>query len=169
MVQFKWLRRKEFKFYCETSLNAINGRLLTFPRRQVHLEGAEQGLFLSRDQRSLYNVDRLTGRPWWTKDSTTYGPFFDLLESQWQVIREEGVGLLSLSKPEGFTDEAENLRDTGDWKQFELFARGKKNNRHCDKVAMRSMTTGTRSGIPVYFSFYFKRTLIQFRFPGRVP
>lgn len=93
-------------------------------------------MFLSRDQRSLYNVDRLTGRPWWDKESTTYSAFFDLLEANWWQIRDEGVALLNLQAPEPvFIDEAENLKDSGDWKQFELFSRGRKNVQHCMKVS----------------------------------
>ncbi|KAL1396198.1 hypothetical protein pipiens_001256 [Culex pipiens pipiens] len=33
-----------------------------------------------------------------------------------------------------FKDEAENLRDTGDWKQFELFARGNRIANNCAKA-----------------------------------
>ena len=91
-------------------------------------------MFLSRDQRSLYNVDHLTGRPWWSKQETTYAEFFDRLESLWEDIRDEGVSLLSLTSPEGFVDEAENLRDVGDWKQYELYSQGRRNSAHCQKV-----------------------------------
>lgn len=38
--------------------------------------GVKEGLFLSRYQRSLYNVNRLKGQPWWTKKETTYESFF---------------------------------------------------------------------------------------------
>ena len=101
----------------------------------MYTEGEKEGVFLSREQRSLYNVDRLTGQPWWDKEATTYGPFFDLLEANWLQIREEGVKLLSqTAAPEGFVDEAEKLKNTGDWKQFELFAQGRKNENHCNKV-----------------------------------
>lgn len=55
---------------------------------------------------------------------TTYKD--DLMEIQkyWQLIRDEGLKLLT--KEGTFTNEAENLKDTGDWKQFELYARGMK-------------------------------------------
>lgn len=101
---------------------------------QVYADGETEGVFLSRHQRSLYNVDRLTAKPWWSKDSTPYGPFFDLLEANWRQIRDEAVALMSLQAPEGFADESEKLRNTGDWKQYELFAQGKKNVQHCSKV-----------------------------------
>lgn len=80
-------------------------------------------------------MDRLTARPWWDKSSTTYGEFFDRLEANWEQIRDEGVALLSLEPPQGFLDEAENLRETGDWKQFELIGRGKKNVPNCNRVS----------------------------------
>ena len=38
--------------------------------RKTYAEGARQGVFLSEWQRSSYNVDRLTGRPWWTAEQT---------------------------------------------------------------------------------------------------
>jgi len=102
--------------------------------RQVYIEGEAEGVFLSRDQRSLYNVDHLTGRPWWDKESTTYASFLNDLESRWQTIRDEGVALLTLDPPHGFFDESENLRDTGKWQQFELFSRGRKNVNNCNKA-----------------------------------
>nr|CAH0104148.1 unnamed protein product [Daphnia galeata] len=102
--------------------------------QKVYADGEKEGVFLSHQQRSLYNVDRLTGKPWWDKESTTYGPFFDLLEANWRQIRNEGVALLTLEAPEGFADESEKLRNSGDWKQFELFAQGKKNAAHCTKT-----------------------------------
>ena len=55
---------------------------------------------------------------------------------------DEGVALLNLQASEPvFADEAENLRDTGDWKQFELFSRGRKNVQHCMKVSSRFLTS----------------------------
>lgn len=101
---------------------------------QIYADGEKEGVFRSHDQRSLYNVDRLTAQPWWDKEATTYGPFFDLLEANWRQIRNEGVALLTLETPEGFANESEKLRDSGDWKQFELFAQGRKNAAHCTKV-----------------------------------
>lgn len=44
------------------------------------------------------------------------------LEENWKIIRDEGLSALKAQT--GFEDEAESLRDTGSWKQFELFARG---------------------------------------------
>jgi aspartate beta-hydroxylase len=43
------------------------------------------------------------------------------LQDNWQKIREEGVAVLANKL---FKDEAENLRDVGNWQQFELYARG---------------------------------------------
>ncbi|CRL03308.1 CLUMA_CG016204, isoform D [Clunio marinus] len=96
--------------------------------REVYKKGAKIGLFLSEHQRSLYNVDHLKSTPFWTKVQTTYKD--DLMEIQkyWQLIRDEGLKLLS--EDGRFSNEAENLKDTGDWKQFELFARGRK-TKHC--------------------------------------
>jgi len=43
------------------------------------------------------------------------------LQDNWQRIREEGLAVLSNKM---FKDETENLRDIGNWQQFELYARG---------------------------------------------
>lgn len=40
--------------------------------KEVYDDGAAKKLFLSRDQRSLYNVDRLTGKPWWDPEELPY-------------------------------------------------------------------------------------------------
>jgi len=101
---------------------------------QVYDKGVEKGLFLNRYQRSLYNVDRLTSRPVWTKDQTTHQEFFRKLEENWEVIRDEGVALLSEPIQDGYRAEAENLRDTGEWKQYELYSRGRKITANCVKA-----------------------------------
>jgi aspartate beta-hydroxylase len=46
---------------------------------------------------------------------------FRKLQDNWQQIREEGLIVLANKI---FKDEAENLKDTGNWQQFELYARG---------------------------------------------
>jgi aspartate beta-hydroxylase len=101
--------------------------------QKVYQKGAKIGVFLSEYQRSLYNVDRLKSTPFWSKVQTTYKD--DLMEIQkyWQIIRDEGLKLLS--KDGVFANEAENLKDTGDWKQFELFARGVK-TKQCNLAPM---------------------------------
>lgn len=101
--------------------------------REVYRKGTANGLFLSEYQRSLYNVERLQSRPIWQKAETGDAQkYFDVLEQNWERIRDEGLSVLS--KDGYFTDESENLRDTGDWKQFDLFARGRKVQRHCEKT-----------------------------------
>lgn len=88
---------------------------------------------MSEYQRSLYNVDRLVSTPFWTKVQTTYKN--DLMEIQkyWQIIRDEGLKLLG--EDGVFTNEAENLKESGDWKQLELFARGQK-TKYCKLAPM---------------------------------
>lgn len=41
---------------------------------KVYEEAVKEGLFLSVYQRSLYNVENLTGKPWWDPQSTKYAP-----------------------------------------------------------------------------------------------
>lgn len=92
--------------------------------KEVYRKGAKLGLFLSENQRSLYNVDRLKSKPFWTKVDTTYKDEFTEIYKYWQVIRDEGLKLLS--RDGLFINEQENLKDIGDWKQFELYSRGAK-------------------------------------------
>ena len=47
-----------------------------------------------------------------------------MLETNWQTIRDEGLAQLDMEKG-AFMPEEENLRETGDWKQFTLYQRGK--------------------------------------------
>lgn len=102
--------------------------------REVYRKGAQLGLFLSEHQRSLYNADsRITGRPWWTPQQTTYQKYLTLLENNWQTIRDEGLAQLN-KKTGSFLPEEENLRETGDWQQFTLYQRGKKDEENCKKV-----------------------------------
>ncbi|CAH0774024.1 unnamed protein product [Bemisia tabaci] len=99
---------------------------------KVYEIGVKRGMFRSLYQRSLYNIDRLVSRPWWTLEQTTYASFFRKLEENWQIIRNEAQALLT--KNGEFVDEAEKLRSVGDWKQFELFARGRKIHDNCRKA-----------------------------------
>lgn len=98
---------------------------------KVYEEGVSYNLFLSKYQRSLYNIRRLKGQPWWEKTETPYKTLYTVLEKNWQQIRDEG--LAALNKKNTFQNESENLKDTGDWKQLELFARGQKNVDNCRK------------------------------------
>lgn len=99
---------------------------------EIYRKGALMKLFPSEYQRSLYNVKHLKPQPFWTKTETMYAKYFDILEQNYEKIREEGLG--ALNDKGYFVDEAESLKDVGDWKQFELFARGNKNMKNCQKA-----------------------------------
>ncbi|KAH3748979.1 hypothetical protein DPMN_183468 [Dreissena polymorpha] len=47
-----------------------------------------------------------------------------MLENNWETIRDEGLAQLDQTTG-SFSPEEENLRETGDWKQFTLYQRGK--------------------------------------------
>lgn len=99
---------------------------------QVYKAGTKNKVFLSVYQRSLYNVDRLTGRPFWELVDLPYQDLFRNLKQYWKNIRNEGLSVLN--EKGFFQDESENLKDKGDWKQFELYARGQKNVKNCMKT-----------------------------------
>lgn len=91
-------------------------------------------LFLSPYQRSLYNLNHLKGKPFWTEDETTYGRYLRELKAHWKEILKEGS--LVLEKAKTFVNESENLRRIGDWRQFELYARGKRNIANCKSTPL---------------------------------
>lgn len=101
---------------------------------RVYEEAAGKGIFMSALQRSLYNADTpLTAQPWWTPEETGYERAIRKLEANWEVIKDEGISLLD-QKSGGFIPEEENLREQGDWKQFTLYQRGRKNAAACQKT-----------------------------------
>lgn len=55
------------------------------------------------------------------------------LEANWKVIRDEGLSVLD-KKSGGFIPEEENLRAQGDWKQFTMYQRGRKNKAACQRT-----------------------------------
>lgn len=99
----------------------------------MYEEAVKEGLFLSVYQRSLYNVNTLTGKPWWDPPNTRYAPDFKILEKNWMMIRDEALSLID-ERYSGFLPEMEGLQDKGDWKQLELFARGRKIEKNCQRA-----------------------------------
>ncbi|XP_058054378.1 aspartyl/asparaginyl beta-hydroxylase isoform X4 [Anopheles bellator] len=115
-----------FYFHLGDALQRL-GR--TGEAHDIYRRGVERKLFLSLYQRSLYNVDGLRSRPFWTEEQTTFAPELERIRSQWLLIRDEGMKLLTGAGV--FVNETENLRDRGDWRQLELFARGARVERNC--------------------------------------
>uniref|UniRef100_A0A1A9WNW3 Aspartyl/asparaginy/proline hydroxylase domain-containing protein n=1 Tax=Glossina brevipalpis TaxID=37001 RepID=A0A1A9WNW3_9MUSC len=99
---------------------------------KVYKEGADLKLFPSIYQRSLYNEPGLKAQPFWSQNETGYQAFFYKLEQNWLAIKAEGLNILS--KKGYFMDESENLKDQGDWKQYELYTRGQQKYRNCLKA-----------------------------------
>ncbi|XP_064489067.1 aspartyl/asparaginyl beta-hydroxylase-like isoform X1 [Ornithodoros turicata] len=97
----------------------------------VYKEGVKEGLFFSVYQRSLYNVRGLKAQPWWRAGETPYAASIRELERNWKEIRDEAISLMD---DRGFLPESENLRDTGDWRQFEMFSRGRKLDQNCQRA-----------------------------------
>lgn len=102
---------------------------------EIYRIGAKKKLFLSEYQRSLYNVNRLKSRPFWTIQETGYKKYFQILIDNWQNIRAEGMNVLNETQ-NLFTNETENLKDIGDWKQYTLFARGQKMAKNCQRTPL---------------------------------
>lgn len=63
------------------------------------------------------------------------------MEDNWKKIRAEGLALYNAKGVNLFKDEAENLKDTGDWKQLDLFFRGRK-QANCNKAPITCSIIG---------------------------
>lgn len=101
---------------------------------QTYHEGAEKKVFISAEQRSMYNAEsKLRAQPWWTPKETGYEKDIKLLEYHWKTIRDEALAILDKDKNE-FPLETENLVDKGDWRQFDLYSQGNKKKKHCAKT-----------------------------------
>uniref|UniRef100_A0A0N4U6F1 TPR_REGION domain-containing protein n=1 Tax=Dracunculus medinensis TaxID=318479 RepID=A0A0N4U6F1_DRAME len=100
---------------------------------EVYSIGAKVGLFLSPYQRSLYNYDGLTARPWWSIDQTTYAKYLKHIERQWTIIREEAVRLLE-SNPESFIAENKELTIGGTWSAYYIYRVGSWERENCLKI-----------------------------------
>lgn len=96
---------------------------------EVHKTGSLNGIFLSPEQRSLYNVDRLLGRPWWNVEQTPYSNLVNDLERHWREILKEAV-----SMADEYGAEKEGLKLKGQWTQLELFTRGQEILGRCKKA-----------------------------------
>jgi len=111
------------------ALNHLNRRE---DAAKVFESAAAKGLFLSSIQRSLYNVNRLKSKPFWTEAETTNQANFRKVQMHWKTIADEGVK--SMMEQKAYLDEAEGLKDKGTWKQFELYSRGRKLLKNCEKA-----------------------------------
>ncbi|CAG4965339.1 unnamed protein product [Colias eurytheme] len=96
---------------------------------EVHKRGARLGHFLSPSQRSLYNVPRLKGQPWWSIKETPYAKLAQALEKSWREILKEGLALKTL-----YEKEKEGLKERGEWSQLDIFVRGREIPGRCKKA-----------------------------------
>lgn len=96
---------------------------------EVHKRGAKHGHFLSPAQRSLYNVERLKGRPWWRVEETPYAKLAQALEQSWKDILKEGEAAKAL-----YEKEKEGLKQKGEWSQLDIFVRGQEIPGRCKRA-----------------------------------
>ncbi|KAH8261008.1 hypothetical protein KR044_002121 [Drosophila immigrans] len=101
---------------------------------QLHQRGADKQFFASVYQRSLYNEPGLRAQPFWLPAETGYAVQLEQLQLSWRAIRREALTLLNARG--NFQPEAEQLRDTGNWQQFELFAQGRRQHGNCRRAPL---------------------------------
>ena len=101
--------------------------------RTVYQEAVDLGLFPNVWQRSTYNEPNLRSQPLWSPEETGYAASIRKLEEKWKTIRKEGLSVLDL-KTGGFMLEEEGLREKGDWHQFTLYSRGRKDEVNCKRT-----------------------------------
>lgn len=120
----------KFYFHLGDALHRTNR---TKEAEKVYEKAAKKGLFRSKYQRSLYNVDHLRGKPFWTPEDAGVKDYVRRLEANWEVIRNEALAILN-EETGSFQLEAESLRDTGEWRQFTLYQRGNKEEKNCRRT-----------------------------------
>ncbi|KAM3727269.1 Aspartyl/asparaginyl beta-hydroxylase [Dirofilaria immitis] len=100
---------------------------------RVYSIGAKVGLFPSPYQRSFYNVEGLTARPWWSVEQTFCSKHLKKIERQWTIIREEAEAILS-NQPYLFEPEHEDLIIDGQWSAYSLYSSNSWNVSNCLKA-----------------------------------
>eukprot|EP00800_Vazella_pourtalesii_P005201 TRINITY_DN1605_c0_g1_i12.p2 TRINITY_DN1605_c0_g1~~TRINITY_DN1605_c0_g1_i12.p2 ORF type:complete len:325 (+),score=79.15 TRINITY_DN1605_c0_g1_i12:409-1383(+) len=117
--------------------NNLGDSLLKLNRRteayKYYQQGANEGLLLSAWQRSLYNAPNLRSSPWWEPKETGHYDYIHKLESKWRVILSEVMSILDQERGV-FEPEDEGLTETGDWKQYTLYRRGRKVAKACERT-----------------------------------
>ncbi|KAK6766810.1 hypothetical protein RB195_026220 [Necator americanus] len=99
----------------------------------VFEHAATLGLFLSAQQRSMYNVEGLTGRAWWSSEQTGYGKYLKAVERQWVSIRAEAARVFQ-SAPNSWKEENPTITVDGRWIAFPLLENGHFNSENCKMV-----------------------------------
>ncbi|CAJ0610193.1 unnamed protein product [Cylicocyclus nassatus] len=97
----------------------------------VFEHAASLGLFLSAQQRSMYNVEGLTGRAWWSSEQTGYAKYLKAVERQWVSIRAEATRAFHTA-PDSWKDENPTITVDGRWTAFPLLENGHFNLDNCE-------------------------------------
>ncbi|CAI2358163.1 unnamed protein product [Caenorhabditis sp. 36 PRJEB53466] len=87
----------------------------------VYQKAAQMGVFMTAQQRSLYNIEGLTGRAWWNMEQTPYSKFLKTVERQWATIRQEGMEVLK-DCSDCWLDHNQQLVIDGQWKYFPIMS-----------------------------------------------
>ncbi|CAG9533667.1 unnamed protein product [Cercopithifilaria johnstoni] len=122
-----------FYYHFGEALTRLGKKEEYFKAYRVYSIGAKVGLFPSPYQRSLYSVEGLTARPWWSIEQTSCSKHLKKIERQWTVIREEGVAILN-NKPYLFEPQHKELIVDGQWSSYSLYSSNSWNSSNCLKA-----------------------------------
>ena len=89
----------------------------------IHLDNKNNCRTIPKYSRNIQN----------TKWIFTFRLNFRILERNWKIIRDEALAIIDKDK-NSFPLETEDLLDTGDWRQFDLYSQGQKKANNCAKV-----------------------------------
>ncbi|KAL6722785.1 hypothetical protein Aduo_017874 [Ancylostoma duodenale] len=123
-------KEKYFRFYYHLGQGLM---MLGRPNEaySVFEHAATLGLFLSAQQRSMYNVEGLTGRAWWSSEQTGYAKYLKAVERQWVSIRAEAARVYQ-SAPNSWKEENPTITVDGRWTAFPLLENGHFNSENCE-------------------------------------
>ncbi|TKR58617.1 hypothetical protein L596_030040 [Steinernema carpocapsae] len=97
---------------------------------RVYEIGADLGLFPSSFQRSLYNIEGLSAKPWWTVEQTGCSKYLKTLEREWIILREEAVALWKTHREKFLAED--NQMVSGDWVAYYIHDDGEFVTKNCE-------------------------------------
>ena len=85
-------------------------------------------MFNSFWQRTAFHVNSVKSKPFWELKETKIGYLLKRIRNNWKRIRKEALWALNSNL---YKNQSEMIRDTGNWKVFQLYNLGKRVDENC--------------------------------------
>ena len=87
-----------------------------------------ENMFNSFWQRTAFHVNSVKSKPFWELKETKIGYLLKRIRKDWKRIRREALWALNSNL---YKNQSEMIRDTGNWKVFQLYNLGKRVDENC--------------------------------------